>query len=68
MNVVSLFFFIFATSNNCVMSYTKEPIIIDRPSEKLLKTVEMLREQKLAKLERLRGMKPEDFSRRVILT
>ena len=50
------------------MSYTKEPIIIENPSEKLLKTIQKLREQKLSKLEKLRNMKPEEFSRRVILT
>jgi hypothetical protein len=49
------------------MSYTKEPIVIDNPSEKLLKTIEKLRKHKLAQLEKLRNMKPEDFSRRVIL-
>ena len=49
------------------MSYTREPIVIDHPSEKLLKTIKNLREQKLAKLEKLRNMKPEEFSRRVIL-
>lgn len=49
------------------MSYTKEPIVIENPSEKLLKTIKKLREQKLSKLEELRKMKPEEFSRRVIL-
>ena len=49
------------------MSYTREPIVIDNPSEKLLKTIKKLREQKLAKLEKLRNMKPEEFSHRVIL-
>ena len=50
------------------MSYTKDPIIINNPSEKLLETIKKLREQKLVKLEKLRNMKPEEFSRRVILT
>jgi len=49
------------------MSYTKEPMVIDHPSEKLLKAIEKLRNHKLAKLEELRQMKPEEFSRRVIL-
>ena len=49
------------------MSYTKETMVISNPSDKLLKAVEELRKHKLAELERLRNMKPEDFSRRVIL-
>ncbi len=49
------------------MSYTKEPIVIENPSEKLLETIKKLREQKISKLEKLRNMKPEEFSRRVIL-
>ena len=49
------------------MSYTKETLVISNPSEKLLKAVEELRKNKLAQLEKLRNMKPEDFSRRVIL-
>ena len=50
------------------MSYTREPIVIKNPSEKLLKTIKKLREHKLAELEKLRNMKPEEFSRRVFLT
>lgn len=50
------------------MSYTKDPIIINNPSEELMKIIKKLRENKLAKLEKLRNMKPEEFSRRVILT
>jgi len=49
------------------MSYTKETLVINKPSEKLLKTIEKLRRRKLSELEKLRNMKPEDFSRRVIL-
>ena len=49
------------------MSYTKEQIIISNPSEKLLKAMRELRENKLEQLEKLRNMKPEEFSRRVIL-
>lgn len=49
------------------MSYTKETLVINNPSEKLLKAVEELRRNKLAQLEKLRNMKPEEFSRRVIL-
>ena len=51
-----------------IMSYTREPIIINNPSEKLLKVIEKLREHKLAELEKLRNMKPEEFSCRVILS
>ena len=58
---------IFAPLNVYNMSYTREPIVIDNPSEKLLKTIKKLREHKLAELEKLRNMKPEEFSRRVIL-
>ena len=68
MNVVSKSLLIFAASNNRNMSYTKEPIVIKNPSEKLLKTIKKLREHKLSELEKLRNMKPEEFSRRVILT
>ena len=50
-----------------IMSYTREPIIINNPSEKLLIVVEKLREHKRSELEKLRNMKPEEFSRRVIL-
>ena len=50
------------------MSYTKEPIVIDNPSEKLLKTIKKLREHKLSELEKLRNMKPEEFSCRIILS
>ena len=54
--------------NNTIMSYTKEPIVIDNPSEKLLKTIKKLREHKLSELEKLRNMKPEEFSCRIILS
>lgn len=50
-----------------IMSYTREPIVIDNPSEKLLKTIKKLREHKLAEMEKLRKMKPEEFSCRIIL-
>ena len=49
------------------MTYTKETLVIDNPSEKMLKAVKDLRNHKLVKLEKLRNMKSEDFSRRVIL-
>ena len=49
------------------MSYTAEPIIITNPSEKLLEVIKAMRERKLSKLEELRNMKSEDFTRRVIL-
>ena len=50
------------------MAYTKETLVISKPSEKLLKAVEGLRKHKLIQLEKLRNMKPEEFSRRVILS
>lgn len=50
------------------MTYTKETLVINNPSEKLLKAVEVQRKHKLEQLEKLRNMKPEDFSRRVILS
>ena len=53
--------------NKRIMSYTSETIVIDHPSEKLLETIKKLREHKLAEVEKVRNMKPEEFSRRVIL-
>jgi len=49
------------------MSYTKEPIIINNPSNELLEVVKNLKERKRSQLEELRKMKPEDFSCRIIL-
>lgn len=49
------------------MTYTKETLVINNPSEKVLKAVEELRSHKNAQLEKLRNMKSEDFTRRVIL-
>ena len=49
------------------MSYTKEPLVIDKPSEKLLKTIEILRKRKLSELEKLRNMNPDEFSCRIFL-
>lgn len=65
--VVSEIILIFAPSNNSFMSYTKEPIIIDNPSKELLEVVKNLKERKRSQLEKLRNMKPEDFSCRIIL-
>ena len=50
------------------MTYTKETLVISKPSEKLLKAVERLRTHKRTQLEKLRNMKSEEFSRRVILS
>ena len=50
------------------MAYTKETMVINNPSEQLMKAVEELRKHKLAKIEELRSMKSEDFTRRVILS
>lgn len=58
---------IFASSNYSYMSYTKEPIIINNPSNELLEVVKNLKERKRSQLEELRKMKPEDFSCRIIL-
>ena len=49
------------------MTYTKETLVIDNPSKELMKVVKKLRKNKLAQLEKLHNMKPEEFSRRVIL-
>lgn len=49
------------------MVYTKETLVVSNPSERLVKALEELRKNKLEQLERLRNMKPEEFSRRVIL-
>lgn len=49
------------------MSYTKETMVISNPSKKMLKAIEELRRNKLAQIEKLRKMKPEEFNRRVIL-
>ena len=58
----------FADEKERDMTYTKETLVISKPSEKLLKAVEGLRKHKLIQLEKLRNMKPEEFSRRVILS
>lgn len=50
------------------MAYTKETLVIEKPSEKLLEALKVLREHKMEQLEKLRNMKPEDFNRRVILS
>jgi hypothetical protein len=50
------------------MSHTEETLVISKPSEKLLKAIEELRKHKLSQIEKLRNMKPEEFSRRVILS
>jgi hypothetical protein len=49
------------------MSYTKKTLVINNPSDNVLEAVEKLRKNKQSQLEKLRKMKPEDFSRRVIL-
>ena len=49
------------------MSYTKDPIVINNPSKELLEVVKNLKERKRSKLEKLRNMKPEEFSCRIIL-
>jgi hypothetical protein len=49
------------------MSYTNEPIVINNPSEQLLEAVKNLKERKRSQLEKLRNMKPEEFSCRILL-
>lgn len=49
------------------MAYTEETLVIDNPSKELLKVVKKLRKNKLAQLEKLRNMKPEEFSCRILL-
>ena len=49
------------------MSHTKEPVIISNPSEKLLEAVKDLKARKRTQAEKLRNMKPEDFSCRILL-
>ena len=49
------------------MSYTKEPIVIENPSEKFIEAVKNLKERKRSQLEKLRKMKPEEFSCRILL-
>ena len=49
------------------MSYTKKTLVINNPSDKVLEAVEKLRKNKQSQLEKLRKMKPDDFTRRVIL-
>jgi len=49
------------------MSYTKEPIVIENPSKKLIEAVKHLKERKRSQLEVLRSMKSEDFSCRILL-
>ena len=55
-------------NKNSKMAYTKETMVVKNPSEKLMKVIEEMRRHKLAQVERLRNMKPEEFSRRVILS
>ena len=50
------------------MAYTKKTLVVSKPSSKVIKALEELRIHKLEQIDRLRKMKPEDFSRRVILS
>ncbi len=59
---------LYLCADNYKMAYTKETMVVKSPSEELLKAIEEMRKHKLAQLEKLRNMKPEDFSRRVILS
>lgn len=57
----------FAASYRKIMSYTKEPIVIDNPSEKMLEVVKGLKERKRSQLEKLRKMNPEELSCRILM-
>ena len=61
------FFLSLQCYTNRRMSYTQEPIVIENPSDKLLEAVKNLKERKRSQLEKLRNMKPEDFSCRILL-
>ena len=50
------------------MTFTKDALVIDNPSKELMRVVKELRKNKLAQLEKLRKMKPEEISCRVILS
>lgn len=50
------------------MAYTKDTLVISKPSKKVLNALEELRRHKLEQLDKLRNMKPEEFNRRVILS
>ena len=50
------------------MTYTKDTLVIKKPSAKLLEALKVLRRHKMEQLDKLRNMKPEDFDRRVILS
>ena len=46
---------------------TKDTLVINNPSAKVKDALMELRKHKLEQLDKLRNMKPEEFSRRVIL-
>ena len=58
----------FAQELKVIMAYTKDTLVISNPSSELMEVLAELRKHKLEQLEKLRNMKPEDFSRRVILS
>lgn len=49
------------------MNYTQETLLVKKPSERLLKALEAIRENKRQQLQKLRDMKPDDFDVRVSL-
>ena len=49
------------------MAYTKKAIVINNPSNELLNVVRDMKERKRSQLEKLRNMKLEDFSCRILM-
>lgn len=47
------------------MNYTQETLLVKKPSARLLKALEAIRENKRQQLQKLRDMKPDDFDVRV---
>ena len=49
------------------MTYTSETFVVSNPSERVLNTLNRLQAHKRVQLERLRKMKPEEFSCRIFV-
>ena len=49
------------------MTYSEDLLVISHPSAKLMDIMNQLRSDKLERLQKLRSMKQEEFTRRVIL-
>lgn len=58
----------FAVEYKCVgMKYTAETLVVSNPSKRVLNALDRIQERKRAQVERLRRMKPEDFSCRIFV-